>query len=456
MANEKILIIDDEPGILESLKKILEYEGYQVCLADNGKGGLDLFRSEDPDLVLLDIKMPGMDGMDVLREILKIDGKAYVIMISGHGTIRTAVEAIKFGAYYFLEKPLDQEQILIMARNAMEARNLFLENRAFRADEERRYRMTGESETLTEVLSLAEKVADSNARVLIRGENGTGKELLARHIHKRSRKRGKPFVEVNCAAIPKELVESELFGHEKGSFTGAYSRKTGKFQQADNGTLFLDEIGDMSFETQAKVLRALQEGVIQRVGGKEDIHVDVRVISATNKDLEQEIERGAFREDLYYRLNVVTIRIPPLRERRGDIPQLVERFINDFSLENGIKPKRVEAEAVDYLRQLSWPGNVRELKNMVERLAILSTSDVIGLDDVKAFTEGERQAPGRDVFEAAGTYTEFKEKSEKAFLKTKLEENRWNVSETARKLEMQRSNLYKKIEKYSLSKEAQQ
>jgi two-component system nitrogen regulation response regulator NtrX len=451
-ANENILVIDDDPGILESLEKILKYEGYGVCLADNGKEGIDLYRRESPDLVLLDIKMPGMDGIEVLQEIRTIDSNAYLIIISGHGTIQSAVEATKFGAYYFLEKPLDQEQLFVVVRNALRARSLFLENIEYKANEERRYRIVGESESLKEVIQLAEKVAQSNARVLIRGDNGTGKELLARYIHRKSKRNDKIFIEVNCAAIPRELVESELFGHEKGSFTGAYSKKIGKFQQAHNGTLFLDEIGDMSLDTQAKVLRALQDGIIQRVGGHEDIQVDVRVISATNKDLEREIEQETFREDLYYRLNVVTLWIPSLRERKEDIPLLVENFLRDFSVENGVKTISITNEALEYFKGLPWPGNIRELKNTVERLAILSGSDEIGLKEVKEFAEGTRRKGDTASSSDFDTYSDFKETTEKAFLKAKLEENGWNVSETARKLGMQRSNLYKKIEKYDLSK----
>ncbi len=454
MADETILVIDDESGIRESLKKILEYAGFQVSLADNGEEGIDLYRKEMPDLVLLDIKMPGMDGMQVLRQLLTIDSNAYVIMISGHGTIETAVEAIKdIGAYNFLEKPLDQERILTEIRNALRERSLKLENIEFKESEERRYRMVGESRNLKEVLELADKVAPSNARVLIRGENGTGKELLARYIHRKSKRSARKFVEVNCAAIPRELVESELFGHEKGSFTGAYSRKIGKFQQAHGGTLFLDEIGDMSLDTQAKVLRALEDGVIQRVGGQEDIQVDVRVISATNKDLERNIEEESFREDLYYRLNVMTLWLPPLRERNEDIPELVEVFLHNFAVENGVMPKRISQDLMDYLSSQTWPGNIRELKNTVERLAILTVSDEIGLKDIKTFAGSERRGASRSSPRSFETYTDFKESTEKTFLREKLEDNDWNVSETARKLGMQRSNLYKKIEKYGLGKE---
>jgi two-component system nitrogen regulation response regulator NtrX len=454
MADETILVIDDESGIRESLKKILEYAGFHVSLADNGEEGIGLYRKETPELVLLDIKMPGMDGMEVLKHLLTIDPNAYVIMISGHGTIETAVEAIKdIGAYNFLEKPLDQERILTEIRNALRERSLKLENLEFRENEERRYRMVGDSRKLKEVLDLADKVAPSNARVLIRGENGTGKELLARYIHRKSKRAARKFVEVNCAAIPRELVESELFGHEKGSFTGAYSRKIGKFQQAHGGTLFLDEIGDMSLDTQAKVLRALEDGAIQRVGGHEDIQVDVRVISATNKNLERDIEEENFREDLYYRLDVMTLWLPPLRERKEDIPHLIEIFLRNFAVENGVMPKRISQDVIDYLMAQSWPGNIRELKNTIERLAILAVTDEIGLEDIKAFAGSERRGGSQLSAGSFETYADFKESTERAFLEEKLQENDWNVSETARKLGMQRSNLYKKIEKYGLSKE---
>jgi len=452
MANESILVIDDEQGILESLKKTLEYEGYQVSLADNGKLGIERFREKSPDLILLDIKMPGMDGIDVLKEIRTIDSSAFVLIVSGHGTIKTAVDAIKFGAFDFLEKPLDQEILLLRVKTALQSRNLLLENIQYKEGEERRYRIVGESRALKDVVQTADKVAASNVRVLIRGENGTGKELLARYIHRKGKRGQKSFVEVNCAAIPRELVESELFGHEKGSFTGAHARKIGKFQLAHGGSLFLDEVGDMSLDTQAKVLRALQDGVIQRVGGREDIHVDVRVIAATNKDLEREIEAGNFREDLYYRLNVVALRVPPLRERMEDIPLLVESFLKGFSMENGLKTKRINPEAIDYLKGLPWPGNIRELKNTVERLAILSIADEIGLKDARTHAEGGRKAAAVTASGDLKTYNEFKETTERAFLMEKLEENDWNVSETARKLGMQRSNLYKKIEKYGLNK----
>jgi two-component system nitrogen regulation response regulator NtrX len=454
MANESILVIDDEPGVRESLRKILEYEGYRISLAENGAEGIERYRREAPDLVLLDIKMPGMDGMEALRELLSVDPGAHVIMISGHGTIQTAYDAGRQGAYDFLEKPLDQEQTLFRVRKALEERTLRRENARLRADQERRYRIIGESRALREVLEMADKVGPTNARVLIRGENGTGKELLARYVHRKSRRSGAAFVEVNCAAIPRELVESELFGHEKGSFTGAHAKKIGKFQQAHGGTLFLDEIGDMSFDTQAKVLRALQNGVIQRVGGKEDIQVDVRVISATNKELEREIEEQRFREDLYYRLNVVTLWLPPLRERREDIPLLAESFLGGFAAENGMRPMRFTAEAMEYLRGLPWPGNVRELKNTVERLAILAGSEEIGLKEVRAFTEAPRRTGSMLPGGLAETFGDFKEQSESAFLRGKLEENGWNVSETARKLGMQRSNLYKKIEKFGLRRDA--
>ncbi|MFQ6103493.1 MAG: sigma-54-dependent transcriptional regulator [Candidatus Glassbacteria bacterium] len=453
MSREKILVVDDEAGVRRSLEQILTYEGYRVCLAESGETALRVIEKEEPDLVLLDIKLPGVGGLDVLKKIGETHGdEVAVVMISGHGTISTAVDALKLGAFDFLEKPLDENRVLITIENALESVKLIKENRALRSDVERRYRIVGSSKVMQDVVKLAEKVAPSNVRVLIRGEHGTGKELIARYIHRMSKKAGGPFIELNCAAIPRELVESELFGHEKGAFTGAVTSRKGKFELADGGTLFLDEIGDMELAAQAKVLKAIETGKVTRLGGLREIDVDVRILAASNKNLADEIAKGTFREDLFYRLDVVQIYIPPLCERKEDIPDLVEAFLEDYAIENGTKKKSIEKNAIDYLKDLSWPGNVRELRNAIERLAILSSGDAISLDDVlthirsmTGIDKGHRQE--------FDTFQDFKEGAEKEFLNRKLEENGWNVSETARKLGMQRSNLYKKMEKYGLKRD---
>jgi two-component system nitrogen regulation response regulator NtrX len=411
--------------------------------------------------VFLDVKMQGMDGLEVLRRLRDLDPHAQVVMISGHGTIQTAVEATQLGAYDFLQKPLDTDRILLTLRNALERVDLAVENVRLRAEVEAQYEIVGSSKAIKTVIDRLEKVAPTPARVLITGENGTGKELVARAIHSLSSRARGPFVEVNCAAIPSELIESELFGHLKGSFTGAVSDRAGKFELADGGTLFLDEIGDMSLSAQAKVLRALQEGVITRVGSGKPLQVDVRVIAATNKTLEQEIAQGRFREDLLYRLNVVPIEVPPLRARRGDIPQLVRHFTDQLSGTGraGLKPREFETVALKRLAAHDWPGNIRELRNAVERLLILAPGDEVSEADVdrlvgdggRSVAVGEAVAGGALL--RAGTFEEFKQAAERAYLLAKLKEHDWNVSETARTLAMPRSNLYKKIERYRLSRE---
>ena len=446
-----VLVIDDEDGVRQSLQQILEYDGFSVALAANADQGLARFREEPPDVVLLDIKMPKMDGLEALTRLRALDPDAVVIMISGHGSVRAAVDAVKSGAWDFLEKPLDQDRVLTTIGNAVAARRLVRENRQLRG-RPRSDAIVGNSPALKEVLDRAAKVAPTRASVLLRGDSGSGKEVLARAIHRMSERRRAPFVEINCAAIPQELIESELFGHEKGAFTGAHAQRKGKFELADGGTLFLDEIGDMSASAQAKVLRALQEGVIERVGGNEVIPVDVRVLAATNKDVEEEIQAGRFREDLYYRLNVVPLRVPSLGERPGDIPVLAEHFLALYAQENNQPVKRIAPEALEALKLREWPGNVRELKNAVERLAILSEGQTItlfGLEEIGPGREGGAGAPAA----GEGTFQEYKESAERAFILGKLQENDWNVSETARKIEMPRSNLYKKIEKYRMVRE---
>ncbi|MGH7557477.1 MAG: sigma-54-dependent transcriptional regulator [Gemmatimonadota bacterium] len=457
-ASGNLLVVDDEPGIRQALRQMLEYEGYAVRTAENGPRALDLYRERPADLVLLDIKMAPMDGLEVLERLRAEDPDATVVMISGHGSVETAVEALKRGAFDFLEKPPDREVVLRRIANALAELELERENEALRgASSGARGPIVGESRKLDEVLEKVARVAPTRAYVLITGENGTGKELVAREIHVLSDRSDGPFVEVNCAAIPHELIESELFGHEKGAFTGAHARRKGKFELADGGTLFLDEVGDMSLAAQAKVLRALQDGVIQRVGGDQQIGVNVRVLAATNKDIEREIAEGNFREDLYYRLNVVPLHVPSLDERREDIPALVRHFAGVYCAENGMSPRKFDDAAIEALAIRPWPGNVRELRNTVERLVILAPGNAVTVEDVEGLT-GSPLVRGKGDGTAALldrnlSFSDYRDAAEKAFLERKLLENDWNVSETARQLDMQRSHLYKKIEKYDLSRE---
>ena len=447
----RVLVVDDEKGVREALRQLLEYEGVEVRPVASGPEALAAYPEFHPHLVLLDVKMAGMDGLEVLGKLREMDPAAQVVMISGHGTIQTAVEATQLGAYDFLEKPLDTDRILVTLRRAFAHLDLSSENQLLKATVGERYAIVGNGPAIRELLQRIEKVAPTNARVLIVGENGSGKELVARAIHAASPRAAKPFVEVNCAAIPSELIESELFGHMKGSFTGAFADRPGKFEQADEGTLFLDEVGDMSAATQSKVLRALQEGVVTRIGAAKSIKVDVRVIAATNKALEDEITAGRFREDLYYRLNVVPIQVPPLRERRADIPLLVDHFKTELARTLGAGPKRFGADAVQALSSRDWPGNVRELRNAVERLLILAPGETVTAGDVATLVGGPSESPMVPLLQAS-TFEAFKEEAERAFLVAKLAENGWNVSETARKLDMPRSNLYKKIERYGLQR----
>jgi two-component system nitrogen regulation response regulator NtrX len=445
------MVVDDETGVREAMRQLLEYERIEVRTVASGAEALEAYAEFLPHLVFLDVKMAGMDGLETLAKIRQLDPAAQVVMISGHGTIQTAVEATQLGAYDFLEKPLDTDRVLLTLRNAFQHVALESENKRLRANVEDRYEIVGDSRAVRDVLDLIAKVAPTPARVLISGDNGSGKELVARAIHRRSPRKDKPFVEVNCAAIPTELIESELFGHMKGSFTGAFADRAGKFEQADGGTLFLDEVGDMSLAAQAKVLRALQEGVVTRIGAAKSIRVDVRVIAATNKALADEIAAGRFREDLYYRLNVVPIPVPPLRARREDIPLLVERFVAELSQFDGLPAKRFDRSALELLQSRDWPGNVRELRNAVERLVILTTGPTVSDGDVRRAVR-EDQDPALGDLAGIQTFENFKAEAEKAFLVAKLQENDWNVSETARKLDMPRSNLYKKIEKYGLAR----
>jgi two-component system, NtrC family, nitrogen regulation response regulator NtrX len=450
----RILVVDDEQGIRHVLTQLFEYEEHDVRAAGGGAEALAFYADFHPDVTFLDVKMARMDGLEVLTQLRELDPSAVVIMISGHGTIDTAVEATRRGAYDFLEKPLDTDRLLLVLRNALQQQGLLAENARLRGEIESRHEIVGRSFALRQVLDRVEKVAPTDARVLVTGENGTGKELVARAIHRLSPRAERPFVEVNCAAIPSELIESELFGHMKGSFTGATEDRAGKFELADGGTLFLDEIGDMSLAAQAKVLRALQEGIVTRVGGAKPIRVDVRVLAATNKDLEEEIREGRFREDLFYRLNVIPLHIPPLRERREDIPMLVRHFVETSARAANLKPRAFTDDAVDRLQRMDWQGNVRELRNTVERLLILAAGPVVGGEDIDLLVAGNTRGGGlsSDLL-SCQTFAEFKEAAERAFILQKLRENDWNVSETARLLDMPRSNLYKKIERYELVRE---
>ena len=447
----KILVIDDEEDIRKSLRMILEYEGHQCVLAANPQEGLELARREEPDVILLDIKMPVTDGLEVLQRLKERGDAAEVVMISGHGTIATAVEATRKGAFDFLEKPLEEGRVLTSIRNALKQKRLQEENRDLREEKESRFKLVGKSASLDEVLSAVAKAAPTQATVLIRGESGTGKEMVAWRIYELSARKDRPFVKVNCAAIPEELIESELFGHEKGSFTGAVARQTGKFVQADGGTLFLDEIGDMSPRTQAKVLRVLQDGEVEPVGLPKTLHVDVRVLAATNKDLEAEIRAGRFREDLYFRINTLVIQVPPLRERRSDIPLLIEHFVKRFSAENNRRPMTFSPEAIRELSSLPWRGNVRELKSAVDRLLILAEGDRIDLPDLAALRGASTAPPGASLSRYR-TLQEFKDATERQFLVEKLKEYDWNISATAKAIDTPRSNLYKKLEQYGLNK----
>ncbi len=439
-----ILVVDDEEGIRRSLKGVLEDEGYRVLLAEDGDKALSLMEEESPDLVLLDIWMPGKDGMVVLEEIRRGWPMLPVVMISGHGSIDLAVRATKLGAYDFVEKPLSLDKVLLTLRNALNYSFLEEENRRLRQQVRPRDEITGTSPAIQRLKEQVRIIAPTSSFVLIHGENGTGKEVVARAIYRQSKRSQGPFVEVNCAAIPEELIESELFGHEKGAFTGATQMRRGKFDLAHQGTLFLDEIGDMSLSTQAKILRVLQEQRFQRVGGNRYIQVDVRVIAATNKNLEEEIKAGRFREDLYHRLNVIPIDVPPLRERLEDIPLLVEEFVEEFARLRGYPRRKFSPEVMKAFSEYTWPGNVRELKNVVERLLILARSHVVELEDLRPpVWFGPRERPKTPTFPQ--TLKEAREAFERAFIEEKLEEFGWNISRTAEAIGLDRSHLHKKM-----------
>ncbi|SNB46314.1 sigma-54 dependent transcriptional regulator [Geobacter sp. DSM 9736] len=448
-----ILVVDDEESIRASLAGILEDEGFRTVCAVDGVEALAQVEREVPDLVLLDIWMPRLDGLETLQKLKEVNPGLLVIMMSGHGTIETAVRSTKLGAYDFIEKPLSLEKVLVTVKNALGMNRLREENASLRALQD--HEMIGVSLPMTQLTDQIRLVAPTNASVLITGENGTGKELVARSIHYHSQRRDKAFVAINCAAIPEELIESELFGHERGAFTGAVAQKKGKFDLADGGTIFLDEIGDMSLKTQAKVLRILQERKFERVGGTRVIEVDVRVIAATNKVLEEEIKGGGFREDLYYRLNVVPFKVPSLRDRRDDIPLLAEHFLAVFCQREGGGNKMILPEAMALLKQYEWPGNVRELKNIIERLVIMTPGRTIGpaqLPDYLSGGEAVREVPGTriEAFLDRNSLREAREEFEKEFILQKLEENGWNISKTADAIELERSNLHRKIKTYGI------
>ncbi len=444
MAEPIVLIVDDEGSIRESLSEIFKDEGYYVLTSSSGEEAIETVKEQSPDLIFLDIWLSGIDGIQTLEEIKGLKPDLPIIMISGHGNIELAVKATRIGAYDFLEKPLSLERVLLAAKRALEKQALETEYKALKQDLTKRFRLIGSSQKMTVLKEQIDMAAQSNSRVLIMGESGSGKELVARFLHENSKRVGKPFIEVNCAAIPQELIESELFGHEKGSFTGAFERKKGKFELADEGTLFLDEVGDMSLSAQSKVLRVIETQEFQRVGGSRNIKVDVRIIVATNKDLREEMKKGNFREDLLYRLDVIPIIVPPLRERKDDIPSLVEYFLEYFSSEYGQKLKKITPEAIKMLETHDWPGNIRELRNVIERLVIMTPPDTINARNLVV------AEPTKEDYFAFTTLREARDAFEKTFITKKLEENNWNISKTAEILQIERSNLHKKIKAYNI------
>ncbi len=444
MTDTVVFIVDDEEGIRESLSGIFEDEGYTVLTAGTAEKAFDMLKEQTPDLMFLDVWLPGIDGIQALTKIRESNPELPIVMISGHGNIELAVNATRIGAYDFLEKPLSLERVLLVASRALERRTLELENKALKQDLTEKWRLIGNSPKMKQLSEQIDMAAKSNGRVIILGESGAGKELVAHTLHGSSTRASKPFIEMNCAAIPQELIESELFGHEKGSFTGAFERKKGKFELADEGTLFLDEVGDMSLSTQAKVLRVIETQEFQRVGGSKNIKVDVRIISATNKELAEEVKKGTFREDLFYRLNVIPIPLPPLRERKEDIPELVDYFLGYFAAEYGQKPKKITPDGLKMLEVYDWPGNIRELRNVIERLVIMIPSTTVTPRNIIL---GE--AARSDYF-TFNTLKEARESFEKDFIIKKLEENNWNISKTAEILDIERSNLHRKIKAYDI------
>jgi DNA-binding NtrC family response regulator len=448
----KILVIDDEKPIRDALQNILTAEQYQVDLAENGKKGLELLNDNGYDVVLCDIKMPNMDGLEVMAKAIEMAPEVPFILISGHGTIDIAVEAVRKGAYDFIAKPPDLNRLLITIRNAVDKNNLVVETKVLRRKVTKTRDIIGDTPAVNKIKDTIEKVAPTDARVLITGENGTGKELVARWIHEKSNRANSPLIEVNCAAIPTELIESELFGHEKGAFTTAIKQRIGKFEQAHSGTLFLDEIGDMSLAAQAKVLRVIQEGVLQRVGGDKSVNVDVRVLAATNKNLLEEVEKGTFRLDLYHRLSVIMIHVPTLNERVDDIPVIAEKFLKEICEDSGVR-KNFAPGALDELKNVNWTGNIRELRNVVERLVILSDAKIT-VEDVIAYSNPSSPVSKTQnvLLDKFDKFQDFKDYAETIFLESKLKKNNWNVAKTAVEVDIQRSHLYNKIEKYKLKR----
>lgn len=456
--SDHILIVDDEKSILSALSGVLEDEGYTISTAENGREALKKIGDDTPSIVLLDIWLPDIDGLEVLKEIRNLYKDIIVIVMSGHGTIETAVRATKLGAYDYIEKPLSMGRVTLLIKHAIKQLRLELENVRLKEKIEKGDEIIGESSSIRDLKEQLGIVGGSNSRVLITGENGTGKELVARSIHRASQRANRPFVAVNCAAIPDTLIESDLFGHEKGAFTGATSLQRGKFELADGGTIFLDEIGDMSLNTQSKVLRVLQEQEFQRVGGHRNIKVDVRLITATNKDLQAEIEKGSLREDLYYRINVISIHVPPLRERREDIPLLARHFLKEIIRGQGLREKVLTYEAVELLKEYDWPGNVRELRNLMERLAILVPGDRIAPGDLAIISKTAvfslRSMQALPLSEAktaqflngkSGSLREARATFERYYIIERLKENNWNITKTAEDLKIERSNLHRKM-----------
>ena len=442
---ETILLVDDEVSILQSLSGILEDEGYEVLTAQSGEEALRVLEETEIDLFILDIWLPKMDGIELLERIRTKNALIPVVMISGHGSIETAVKATRLGAFDYLEKPLSLEKVLVTVNNALRYGQLSRENQLLKSQTAPARKINGDSIAIRKLTEQIRIVAPTQANVLITGENGTGKELVAHSIHQLSDRASSTLIEVNCAAIPEELIESELFGHEKGAFTGATERKKGKFDLAHEGTLFLDEIGDMSLKTQSKILRILQERRFERVGGSKTIVVDVRILAATNKDLEKEIREGRFREDLYYRLNVIPIHVPPLRERTEDIQMLAKEFLHEYAFSSGSRPKRLTKSGIDLLTHYRWPGNVRELKNLMERLAILSPEEVISEDLVERFIRRNDSPPPGTTSLDAPTLKEARQEFERAYIAKKLAEHGGNVSQTAAAIGIERSHLHKKM-----------
>lgn len=447
-----ILVIDDEAPIRETLKEILEYEDFTVSLAENGDKGWQMIQKNDYDVILCDVKMPGIDGVELLEKVQAFKPEIPMVMISGHGNLEMAIDSTKKGAFDFITKPPDLNRLLITLRNAIDKNSLVQETNVLKRKVAKTFDIIGDTPAILKIKDTIEKVAPTEARVLITGENGTGKELVSRWLHEKSNRSNMSLVEVNCASIPTELIESELFGHEKGSFTSAVKQRIGKFEQAHGGTLFLDEIGDMSMAAQAKVLRAIQEGKITRVGGDKEIKVDVRIVAATNKDLLEEIDKGNFRMDLYHRLSVILIHVPTLNERADDIPMIADKFLKEICTENAMPFKEFTPDGYRALQEVNWTGNIRELRNVVERLVILCESKITG-DDVYMYSNpAQRGSDPFGVVDEYSTLQDFRDWAEKVFIERKLIQNQWNVAKTATEIDIQRSHLYNKIEKYNLKR----